>query len=66
MTLPGTLGLTLPLGCAHTPPLECSTGAIRASLRHLRCAAEKAAWARAKRPMPTSPFHSDGAMIPDE
>lgn len=38
----------------------------RGSHRHLRCAAEKAAWARAKRPTPTSPFHSDGAMIPEE
>lgn len=36
------------------------------SPRHLRCAAEKAAWARAKRPMPTSPFHSDGAMTSKE
>lgn len=32
----------------------------------LRCAAEKAAWARAKSPTPTSPFHNDGAMIQKE
>lgn len=65
MTIPGTLGLTLPQGAPTHRPRSPTQERSR-SPRHLRCAAENAAWARAKRPTPTSPFHSDGAMIPEE
>lgn len=36
------------------------------SVQNLRCAAEKAAWAKAKSPTPTTPFQNDDAIFPME